>query len=82
MAYADQEMGKNRIFALIIVALIHILVGYTLVTGLAYSAAQNVLERVTTVDIEEPEDIVQVLDWIEEAKQLKLSLAVFMDGDL
>ena len=35
-----------------------------------------------TMDIEEPEDIVQVLDWIEEAKQLKMSLAVFMDGDL
>ena len=35
-----------------------------------------------TLDIEEPEDIVQVLDWIEEAKQLKMSLAVFMDGDL
>lgn len=40
--------------AIVIVALIHIVIGYTLVTGLAYSAAQKIIERVTTVDIEEP----------------------------
>lgn len=55
MAYADQSMSGNRVIALIIVALIHIVVGYTLVTGLAYSAAKQIIERVTTVDIEEPE---------------------------
>jgi protein TonB len=48
-------MSGNRVIALIIVALIHIVVGYTLVTGLAYSAVKQVLERVTTVDVEEPE---------------------------
>jgi protein TonB len=48
-------MSGNRVIALIIVALVHIVVGYTLVTGLAYSAVKQVLERVTTVDIEEPE---------------------------
>lgn len=55
MAYADQQMSGNRIIALIIVALIHILVGYVLVTGLAYEAVKKAVERVTTVDIEEPE---------------------------
>ncbi|MBD3728660.1 MAG: energy transducer TonB [Sphingomonadales bacterium] len=55
MAYADQQMSGNKIIAIIIVALIHLLVGYALVTGLAYSAAVKVLERVTTVDIKEPE---------------------------
>lgn len=54
MAYADQEMSTNRIIALIIVALIHIGIGYALVTGLAYEATKNIIERVTTVDIEEP----------------------------
>ena len=54
MAYADQQMSGNRIVAIIIVALIHIAVGYALVTGLAYSAVKKALERVTTVDIEEP----------------------------
>jgi protein TonB len=54
MAYADQQMSGNRIVAIIIVALIHVAVGYALVTGLAYSAVKKAIERVTTVDIEEP----------------------------
>lgn len=54
MAYADQQMSGNRIVAIIIVALIHIALGYALVTGLAYEAATKLVERVTTIDIEEP----------------------------
>jgi protein TonB len=54
MAYADQQMSGNRVIAIIIVALIHVAVGYALITGLAYSAAKKLVERVTTVDIEEP----------------------------
>jgi len=54
MAYADQEMSGNRVVAIIIVALIHIALAYALVTGLAYSAAVQVIERVTTIDVEEP----------------------------
>ena len=54
MAYADQQMSSNRIIALIVVAIIHIAIGYTLVTGLAYEAASKVIERVTTVDVDEP----------------------------
>ena len=53
MAYADQQMSGNRITAFVIVALIHVVVGYALVTGLAYSAAQKVIQKVTTIDIEE-----------------------------
>lgn len=55
MAYADQKMSGNRITALIIVALIHIVVGYALVTGLAYEAYKKAVEKVTTVDIK-PEE--------------------------
>src|SRR3990167_11258098 len=54
MAYADQQMSGNRIVAIIIVALVHVVVGYALVTGLAYSAIKKAVERVTTGDIEEP----------------------------
>lgn len=54
MAYADQQMSGSKIVAIIIVALIHIAIGYALVTGLAYSAAKKLVERVTTVDVEEP----------------------------
>ncbi|HWU03815.1 MAG TPA: energy transducer TonB [Novosphingobium sp.] len=53
MAYADQQMSGNRIIAIVIVALIHIAVGYALVTGLAYSAAKQILKKVTTVDIKD-----------------------------
>ncbi|OJW74687.1 MAG: energy transducer TonB [Sphingomonadales bacterium 63-6] len=55
MAYADQTMSGNKIVAIIIVGLVHLLVGYALVTGLAYSATKKLIERVTTVDIDEPE---------------------------
>lgn len=54
MAYADQQMSGNKIVSLIIVALIHILIGYVLISGLAYEAVKKVAERVTTVDIDEP----------------------------
>ncbi|MBU1755793.1 MAG: energy transducer TonB [Alphaproteobacteria bacterium] len=54
MAYADQQMSGNRVIAIIIVALIHIALGYALITGLAYEAASKMIERVTTIDVEEP----------------------------
>jgi len=56
MAYADQPMSGNRITALIIVALIHIVLGYALISGLAYEGVQKVLKKVTTVDIKKEED--------------------------
>lgn len=53
MAYADQQMSGNRVIALIIVALMHVVLGYALVTGLAFTATKKLVERVTTIDIEE-----------------------------
>lgn len=53
MAYADQQMSGNKITALIIVALLHVVVGYALVTGLAYSAFKKIKEVTTAVKIEE-----------------------------
>lgn len=53
MAYADQKMSGNKMVALIIVAILHVLVGYALVTGLAYSAVKKLKERVETFDVEE-----------------------------
>jgi len=48
-------MSGNRITALIIVALLHIVLIYALVTGLAYEGVKNVIKKVTTVDIKEEE---------------------------
>ncbi|GAA4764641.1 energy transducer TonB [Novosphingobium ginsenosidimutans] len=55
MAYADQEMSGNRIASFVVVALLHVVVGYALVTGLAYEAVQQVVKKVTTVDIKKEE---------------------------
>lgn len=54
MAYADQQMSGNRVIAIIIVAIIHIALGYALITGLAYDAVKKAVERITTVDVTEP----------------------------
>jgi len=53
MAYADQQMSGNRMAALIIVALLHVALGYALVTGLAYEGAAKLVKKLTTVDIKE-----------------------------
>jgi len=52
-------MSGNRVTALIVVAILHVIVGYALVTGLAYEAVQKIKERVETFDVEkekEPEE--------------------------
>ncbi|MBV7258433.1 energy transducer TonB [Erythrobacter sp. WH158] len=54
MAYADQQMGGSKVSSIIIVALIHVVIGYLLISGLAISAVKEIAERVTTIDIEEP----------------------------
>ncbi|MFM9937017.1 MAG: energy transducer TonB [Novosphingobium sp.] len=53
MAYADQQMSGNKITALIVVAILHIVVGYALVTGLAYEAFKKIKEVTSAVNIEE-----------------------------
>jgi protein TonB len=54
MAYADQQMSGNRVIAIILVALIHIVAIYAMVTGLASEAYRKALEHVTTVNVNEP----------------------------
>ncbi|MFN3515852.1 MAG: energy transducer TonB [Novosphingobium sp.] len=55
MAYADQEVSGNRIVAFVVVALLHVALGYALVTGLAYEGVKNIVKKVTTVDIKKEE---------------------------
>jgi protein TonB len=58
MAYADQQMSTRRVVAIGLVALLHVGAGYALVTGLAYNAAQQLLEDLKTFDVtpETPEE--------------------------
>ncbi len=55
MAYADQSMSGNRITALIVVAILHVVLVYALVTGLAYEGMKKLVQKVTTVDIKKEE---------------------------
>ena len=54
MSYVDQGMSTGRIWSIIIVAILHILLGYAFVTGLAYSFVKGVQEDLKTFDVEEP----------------------------
>jgi periplasmic protein TonB len=59
MAYTDQKTSGNRVTALVIVGLIHVVLGYGLVTGLAFEGFKEVKKRLTTIDIEEEEPEVE-----------------------
>lgn len=54
MAYADQKMSGGKITAIIIVALIHVALGYAFVTGLAYQYVKKAAEDLNAFDVEEP----------------------------
>ncbi len=61
MSYAQRkEMSSNRTVSIVIVALIHVLLGYFIVTGLAYNVVKKAAEDLKTFDVEEepppPED--------------------------
>jgi periplasmic protein TonB len=53
MAYADQEMSTTRMVSIGVVAVLHVVLGYALVTGLAYNAAQKLFEDLQTFDVKE-----------------------------
>jgi protein TonB len=54
MSYVDQKMGAGRITSIVMVAVLHALLGYALVTGMAYDAAKKVMEDLKTFDVKEP----------------------------
>ena len=54
MSYAQRkEISGNRTAAIVIVALIHALLGYAIVTGLAYNVIKKAAEDLKTFDVEE-----------------------------
>ena len=55
MSYVDnQGMSRGRLSAIVAVAILHALLGYALVTGLAYSVAKKAMEDLKTFDVTEP----------------------------
>ena len=54
MSYAQKkEISGNRTAAIVVVALIHALLGYAIVTGLAFNVVKKVAEDLKTFDVEE-----------------------------
>lgn len=53
MAYADQKMSNNRMIGLGAVVLIHILLGWLLVTGLAQKFVKQIIEPIEAVQVKE-----------------------------
>ena len=75
MSYANRkQMSSNRTAAIVVVALIHILLGYALVSGLAYSVVKQAAEDLKTFDDEEepppPEEVqAAVLEWRKQLNE-------------
>ena len=54
MSYANRkQMSGNRTAAIVFVALLHLVLGYALVTGLAYNVIKKATEDLKTFDVEE-----------------------------
>ena len=53
MSYVDQGMSQSRVWAIVLVAILHALLAYAFVTGLAYKFVKNVSEDLKTFDVEE-----------------------------
>src|SRR5687767_12539235 len=53
MSYVDQGMTPGRVWAIVMVAILHALIGYAFVTGLAYKFVKNVSEDLKTFDVQE-----------------------------
>ena len=54
MAFADKPpMSNSRIAAIVIVAIIHALLGYAFVTGLAYNVVKRVAADLKTFNVDE-----------------------------
>lgn len=56
MSYAytpTQRIGTNRTFAIIIVAIVHAMLGYALLTGLAYNVIKEAAGELKTFNVEE-----------------------------
>jgi periplasmic protein TonB len=54
MSYANRrQMSSNRTVAIIFVALLHVLLGYALISGLAYNVIKKAAEDLKTFDVED-----------------------------
>lgn len=53
MAYADQTMSSRKVVSIGIVALLHVVIGYAFINGLAINVIKKVATELKTVDIKD-----------------------------
>lgn len=53
MAYADRQQSSSRVVAIVIVALLHAVLGYAFVTGLAYNVVKKAAEDLNVFDVQD-----------------------------
>src|SRR5438128_1017191 len=53
MSYTDQPVSRGRTYAIVIVALLHALLAYAFVTGLAYRFVKGLNPDMKTFDVKE-----------------------------
>ncbi len=53
MSYADQPQSSRRTVAVVLVILLHLLLGYALVTGLAFNVIKKAVSDLKTFDVKE-----------------------------
>ena len=54
MSYAQhKQLSGNRTVAIVIVALLHAVLGYAIVTGLAYNVVKKTIQDLKTFNVEE-----------------------------
>lgn len=53
MSYVDQGMTPGRIWSIVLVAILHALLGYAFVTGLAYKFVKQAAEDLKTFEVQE-----------------------------
>ena len=54
MSYADQPaMSPRKVVSIVLVALLHAVVGYAFITGLAYNVIKKAANELTTVDVKD-----------------------------
>jgi len=53
MAYADQSMSTRKAVSIALVILLHAIIGYAFVTGLAYNVVKKVARDLKTFDVDE-----------------------------
>lgn len=53
MSYSDQPISRGRVWAIVIVAVLHALLAYAFVSGLAYKFIKSATEDLKVVDVKE-----------------------------